>query len=156
MLSLCLMYMFLQRSAAKSLYLWSSPILSGCSGRHPQSKPQLPVFSPKGSFTGRSSGDHLDFLLLWHHLFITSRGGSLAWGGTGTPVLCMTVAHTQGNANLWCDKKKPVLVEDSWPSVLVCHCVGGHISCNLLWHLLSLFIPPVLDLPLSLPGICLH
>ena len=26
--------------------------------------------------------------------------GSLAWGGTGTPVPCMMVAHTQGNTNL--------------------------------------------------------
>ena len=35
-LSLCLMYMFLPRSAAMSCYLWSSPIFCGCSGRHPQ------------------------------------------------------------------------------------------------------------------------
>ena len=81
-LSLCLMYVFLHRSAAKSLYLWSSPILSGCSSRHPQSKPQIPIFPPQGRFTGRSLGDHLAILLLWHHLFITSQGGSLAWGGT--------------------------------------------------------------------------
>ena len=34
-------------------------------------------------------------------------------GGTGTPVPCMMVAHTQGNANLRCDEKKLVSVEDS-------------------------------------------
>ena len=56
---LCLMYVFLPRSAAKSLYLWSSPILSGCSSRCPQSKLQLPIFPPQGSFTGRSSGNCL-------------------------------------------------------------------------------------------------
>ena len=52
--SLCLMYMFLLRSAAKSCYLWSSPVLSGCSGRCPWQKLQLPIFPPQGSFTGRS------------------------------------------------------------------------------------------------------
>ena len=98
--SLCLTYMFLLKSAAKSHYLWSSPILSGCSGRHPLEKPQLPVFPPQGSFTGRSSGDHLTTFLLWCPLFITSDRGSLAWGGAGTPVLCMTAAYTQENANL--------------------------------------------------------
>ena len=46
-LSLCLMYVFLPRSAAKSLYLWSSPILSGCSSRCPQYKLQLPIFHPR-------------------------------------------------------------------------------------------------------------
>ena len=145
------MYMFLLRSATKSLYLWSSPILSGCSGRCPWYKPQLPIFPPKGSFTGRSSGDHLTIFLLWCPLFITSNRGSLAWGGAGTPVPCMTAAHTEGNANLWHDKKKPVLVEDSWPSVLVHHFIGGDVSCNLAYHLPSLFFPPILDLPLSLP-----
>ena len=53
-------------------------------------------FPPQGSFTGRSLGDHLAIILLWHPLFLTSQGGSLAWGGAGTPVLCMTVAYTQG------------------------------------------------------------
>ena len=56
--SLCLTYMFLPKSAAKSCYLWSSPILGGCSGRCPWEKPQLPIFPPQGSFTGRSLGDH--------------------------------------------------------------------------------------------------
>ena len=74
------MYVFLLRSAAKSLYLWSSPILSGCSGICPWSKLQLPVFPPQGSFTGRLSGDCLAIFLLWHPLFITSNGGSLVWG----------------------------------------------------------------------------
>ena len=155
MLSLCLMYMLLLRSAAKSLYLWSSPILSGCSSRHQQSKLQLPIFPPQGSFTGRSLGDCLAIFLLWHPLFVTSNGGSLAWGGTGTPVLIMTAAHTQGNANLWHDKKKSVSVEDSWLSVLVHHFIGGDVSCDLVHHLPSLFFPPILDLPLFLPGICL-
>ena len=154
MSSLGLTYIFLWRSAAKSLYLWSSPVLSGCSSRCPWSKLQLPIFPPQGSFHGRSLGDHLAILLLWHHLFFTSWGGSLAWGGTGTPVPCMMVAHTQGN--LQGDKKKLVLVEDSWPSMLVCHFVGGHVTCDLSRHLPSLFIPSILYLPLSLPGICLH
>ena len=42
--SLCLMYVFLPRSAAKSCYLWSSPILCGSFGKCPQQKLQLPHF----------------------------------------------------------------------------------------------------------------
>ena len=98
--SLCLTYVFLLRSAATSHYLWSSPVLSGHSGRCPQQKLQLPVFPPQGSFTGRSSGDHLTTFLLWCPLPFTSYRGSLTWGGTGTPVPCKMAAHTQGNANL--------------------------------------------------------
>ena len=109
--SLCLMYIFPLKSATKSCYLWSSPILGGCSGRHLWEKPQLLVFPPQGSFTGRSLGDCLTTFFLWHHLFITSDRGSLAWGGAGTPVPCMMAAHTQGNANLSCDEKKLVSVE---------------------------------------------
>ena len=62
-------YMFLPRSAAKSCYLWSSPVLSGHSSRCPWQKPQLPIFPPQGSFTGRLSGDCLTTFLLWHPLF---------------------------------------------------------------------------------------
>ena len=98
--SLCLTYVFPLRSAATSHYLRSLPILSGCSGRHSQQKPQLPIFPSQGSFTSRSFGDHLTIFLLWHPLSFTSCRGSLAWGGAGTPVLCMMAAHTQGNANL--------------------------------------------------------
>ena len=64
-------------------------------------KPQLPIFPPQGSFTGRSCQvTALPFFLLWHPLFITSDRGSLAYGGAGTPVPCMMAAHTQGNAEL--------------------------------------------------------
>ena len=89
-------------------------------------------------------------------LFFTCYKGILAWGGAGTPVPCMTAAHTQGNANLWCNEKKSVLVEDLWLSILVCHFVRGDVSCNLMHYLPSLFFPPILDLPLSFPGIHLH
>ena len=92
--SLCLTYVFLPRSAVTSHYLWSSPILSGCSSRHPLQKLQLPIFPPQGSFTDSSSGDHLTFFLLWWPLLFTSYRGSLAWGGAGTPVPCITAAHT--------------------------------------------------------------
>ena len=34
--SLCLTYVFLPKSATKPCYLWSSPVLSGCSSRCPQ------------------------------------------------------------------------------------------------------------------------
>ena len=78
--SLCLTYMFLLRSAATSHYLWSSPVLCGCSGRCPWQKPQLPVFPPQGSFTGRSLSDHLTIFLLWHPLFFTSYRGSHVHG----------------------------------------------------------------------------
>ena len=156
MSSLCLTYLFLWRSAAKSLYLWSSPILSGHSGRCPWSKLQLPIFPPQGSFTSRLLGDCLTIFFLCCPSFITSNIGSLAWGGAGTPVQCMTAAHTQGNTNLWCDEKKSVLVEDLWPSMLVHHFIRGDVCCNLTHHLPGLFFPPILDLPLSLPGICLH
>ena len=150
------MYVCLPRSAAKSLYLWSPAILSGSSSRCPWCKPQLPIFPPQGSFTGRSLGDCLAIFLLLYPHFVTSNRGSLAWGGTGTPVPCMMAAHTQGNINLWCNKKKLVSVEDSWPSMLIRHFVRGDVSHNLVYHLISLFFPPILDLPLSLPGICLH
>ena len=154
--SLCLTYVFLPRSAATSHYLRSLPVLSGRSGRCPQQKLQLPVFPPQGSFTGRLLGDNLTIFLLWHPLPFTSCRGSLVWGGTGTPVLYMMAAHTQGNANLWHDEKKSVSVENLWPSMLVHHFVRGDISCNLMHHLPSLFFPPILDLPLSLKSICLH
>ena len=137
------MYVFLPRYPTKSLYLWSSPILSGHFGRHPQSKPQLPIFPPQGSFTGRLLGDCLAIFLLWCPLIITSHGGSLAWGQTGTPVPCMTAALTQGNTNFWHDEKKLVSMEDSWPSMLVHHFIGGDISCNLSYHLPGLFFPPI-------------
>ena len=79
--SLCLMYVFLPRSATTSHYLWASPILSGCSGRHPWQKPQLPIFPPQGSFTGRSLGECLTTFLLWCPPSSTSYRGSLAWVG---------------------------------------------------------------------------
>ena len=150
--SLCLTYLFLLRSAATLHYLRSSPILSGHSSRHPWQKSQLPIFPPQGDFTGRSLGDCLTTFFLWHPLPFTSYRGSLAWGGAGTPVLCMTAAHTQGNANLWCNKKKSVSVEYPWPSVLVHQFIGGVVCCDLMHHLPSLFFPPILYLPLSLPG----
>ena len=87
--------------------------------------------------------------------FFTSYRGSLAWGGAGTPVPCMTPVHTQGNANFW-HNKKSVSVEDSWPSALVCHFVRGDISRDLTHHLPNLFFTPIFDLPLSLKTICLH
>ena len=98
--SFCLMYMFLLRSAAKSHYLWSSAILSRHSSRCPWQKLQLPIFPPQGSFTDRLLSDCLTTFLLRHPPFFTSYRGSLAWGGAGIPVPCMTTAHTQGNANL--------------------------------------------------------
>ena len=67
--SLCLTYVFLLRSAATSHYLWSSPVLSGCSSRCPWQQLQLPIFPPQGSFTGRSLDDCLTTFLLWHPLF---------------------------------------------------------------------------------------
>ena len=94
--SLCLTYVFLLKFAAKSLYLWSSPIFGGCSGRCPWYKLQLSVFPPQGSFTGRLLGDCLANFLSWHPLFITSVRGSLAWGEAGTPVPCMMTAKHKG------------------------------------------------------------
>ena len=40
--------------------------------------------------------------------------------------------------------------------MLVQHFAGGHVCHNLMHHLPSLLFPPILDLPLSLPGLCLH
>ena len=116
----------------------------------------FPFSHPREALLGRSSGDHLTTFLLWHPPFFTSYEGSLVWCGVGTPVPCMIAAHTQGNTNLWCNEKKSVLVEDSWPSALVHHFVRRDVSCNLMHYLPSLFFPPVLDLPLSPPVICLH
>ena len=154
--SLSLMYMLLQRSAATSHYLRSSPILSGCSGRCPWQKLQLPIFPLQGRFTGGSLGDHLTIFLLCWPLSFTSGRGSLVKGRAGTPVPCMTAACTQGNTNLWCDEKKLVSVGDAWPSVLVCHFIRGDVSHDLRHHLPSLFFPPILDLPLSIKSIHLH
>ena len=86
----------------------------------------------------------------------TSFGSGLVWGGAGTSVPCMVDTYTQGNANLWCDEKKSVSVEDMWPSMLVHHFVGGDICHNLMYHLTYLPFPPLPDLPLSLKGISLH
>ena len=93
-------FIILPKFAARSLYLWSSPVFGGHSGRCPWYKPQLSIFPPQGSFTGRSFGDRFTNFLLWHPLFITSDRGSLAWDGAGTPVPCLMAAHTQGNTNL--------------------------------------------------------
>ena len=49
-------------------------------------------YQPQGSFSGRSLGDHLTIVLLWHHLCFTSYRGSGM--GLGTPVLCMMDAYT--------------------------------------------------------------
>ena len=67
-----------------------------------------------------------------------------AWDGAGTPYPCMMDAFTQGNANLWCDEKKLVSVEDAWPSVLVRHFIRGDVCCDLMHHL-----PCTLHLSLS-------
>ena len=141
--SLCLTYVFLPKFAARSPYLWSSPILSGCSGSCLQYMLQFAISPPQGSFTGRSSGDCFTTFLLWHPLFITSDRGSLAWGGAGTPVPCMMAAHTQGCTNPWSNKNL-VSVEDSWQSVLVHHFVRGDVSHDLMHCLPSLFFPPIL------------
>ena len=44
--SLCLTYMFLRNSMAKSPYLWSTPVPSRCCSRHPWYKLQLSIFPP--------------------------------------------------------------------------------------------------------------
>ena len=135
------MYMFLPRSAAKSLYLWSSPILSGCSGRHPQSKPQLPIFPPQGSFTGRSLGDHLAIFLLQHPLIITSHGGSLAWGGGWyTCPMYDGCPYTREHQLLMQQE------EAGFGGGLMTVHVGllfvrGYISHDLSYHFPSLFLP---------------
>ena len=145
-----LMYVFLPRSAATSCHLTSPPIFCGCSDRCPWQKLLLPIYPPQGSFTGRSLGDHLTIILLWCPLCFTSYRGSLVQSGVGTPVPCMMVAHAQENANHWCNKKKLVLVEDVWLSVLVHHFIRGDICCDLMHYLPSILFPPIFDLPLSL------
>ena len=82
--------------------------------------------------------------------------GGLVWGGAGTSVPCMMDTYTQGNANLWCNEKKPILVEDAWPSALVHHFIGGDVCHDLMHHLACFLFPPIPNLPLSLKGISLH
>ena len=53
----------------------------------------------------------------------------------------MPISDMMGRSWFWCRTR--------WPSVLVCHFVRGDISHNLMYHLPSLFFPPILDLPLS-------
>ena len=153
--SLCLMYMFLPRSAATSCYLRSSSILGGCSGRCPWQKLQLPIFPPQGSFTGRSLGDPLP-LFSCDILFLSPLTEVVLHGSDWYTCPCMMAAHTQGNTNLWHDKKKSVSVEDLWPPMLVHHFIRGDVCCDLMHHLPSLFFPPILDLPLSLKSIHFH
>ena len=86
----------------------------------------------------------------------TSLGSWPAWGGAGTSVPCMADTYTQGNANLWHDKKKLVSVEDVWLSALVHHFLGGDICCNLMHHLTCLIFPPISNLSFSLKDISLH
>ena len=93
----------------------------------------FPFIHPREAFTGRLLADHLTIILLWCPLCFISYRGSLAWGWAGTPVLCMTVAHTPGNANLWCNEKKSVSVEDVWLSLLVHHFVRGDICHDWSW-----------------------
>ena len=116
---------------------------------------KLLINPPKGSLAGWALGDHLTTALLWHHHIFTSLGSGLAWDGAGTSVPCMMDTYTQGNTNLWCNKKS-VLVEDAWPSALVHHFIGGDICCNPTYHLVCLLFPPIPNLPLSLKGISLH
>ena len=151
--SLHWMYVFLPMSTVTSHYLRS---FGGCSGRCPWWKLYLPLNPPQGSLTGRMMGDHTTIILLWCHLHFTPCGGKLACGRAGAPVPCMTDAYTQGNANLWCDEKKSVLVEDMWLSMLVCHFIREDVCHDLMYHLPGLFFPPILDLPLSPESICLH
>ena len=98
--NLCLMYMFLLRSAATSHYLRSSPILSGWSSRHPQQKPQLPILHPREALL---VGHWVTALPLSSSgiLFLSPLAEVVLHGvGAGTPVPCMMAAHTQGNTNL--------------------------------------------------------
>ena len=115
----------------------------------------FPVIHPREVLLAGHWVTALPLLSLWHHPSFTSCGGKLVWGGAGTPVLYMTHTYAQGNANLWCNEKS-VLVEDAWPSALVCHFVRGDICGNLMHHLPCILFPPILDLPLSLKSICLH
>ena len=78
--SLYLTYMFLLKSAAKSHYLWSSPILSGCSSRHPLRSHNLPFFHPREALLVGCWVTTLP-LSSCGVLFFTSYRGSLAWGG---------------------------------------------------------------------------
>ena len=171
--------MVLPRSAATSCYLRSSPILGGCSSRCPWQKLQLPIFPPQGSFTGRSLGETALPLFSCGILFLSPltevvlHGVGLghlshAWQllihkGMQTSEVATAEACWQkwyydrkiGTVNLN-NNKKSVLVEDLWPSMLVCQFIRGDICHDLMHHLPSILFPPILDLPLSLKSICLH
>ena len=116
----------------------------------------LPINPPQGSLAGWALGDCPITVLLWHHPTFTSLGSWLMWCGAGTPVPCMVDTYTQGNAKLWCNEKKLVLVGDVWPSVLVCHFIGGDVHHDPMHHLTCFLFPPIPNLPLSLKGINLH
>ena len=53
----------------------------------------------------------------------------------------MTDTYTQGKANLWCNKKKLVLVQDVWLSTLVHHFVRGDVCCNPTHHFPCILFP---------------
>ena len=106
-------YIFLWRSATKSLYMWSSPILSGALVDIHDPSCNFPFFHPREALLVGCWVTTLPSLSCGVFFPSPPKEGSLAWDGTGTPVPCMMVAHTQGNPNLWCNEKKPVLVEDS-------------------------------------------
>ena len=155
--SLHCMYVLLLRFAATSHYLRSSPIFCGCSRGCPWQKLELPVYPPQGSFAGRSLGDCLTIILLWHQLHFTSYRGSLAWGGAGTPVPCMMDApihkgmptsDATRRSWFWCSMH-------DFPCWFITS-VRGDAGHDLMHHLPSILFPPILDLPLSLKSICLH
>ena len=121
--SLCLRYEFLLKTATKSHYLWSSPILSGCSSRHPWEKLlHFPLFHPREALLVGHWVTALQFSSC--AILFSSPLTEVFLHGVGLVHLSCVwqAAHTQGNANLWCNEKKSVSVEDLSPS-----CIGSSL-----------------------------
>ena len=134
------MYMFLRRSAAKSLYLWSSPILGGHSSRHPWSKLQLPIFHPREALLVGPRVTALPSFSCGILSLSLLEEVVLHGVGTGTSVLCMMVAHTQGNAT------SDMMRRSSFGGGLVTICAGSSLRrrAHQLWFVVT---PPKSLLP---------
>ena len=115
--------------AAKSPYLWSSPIFSGCSSRHPWSKPQLSIFPPLGSSSGRSSGVRLAILLLWH-VITSSPPKEVVLQGVGLVhlyrVWLLPIQKGTPTSDAWWE-------EASFSGGLMTVCVGSSLCRRARW-----------------------
>ena len=89
----------------------------------------FPIIHPREVLLAEWLGDHPDHcsLVASSYLHFPWKWACMGWGWYICPMHDRHL-YTRECNNLWCDEKKPVLVEDAWPSTLVHHFIGGDIS----------------------------